>query len=91
MGGAHEKRSALNDERRVRLTTRRPEVVSALQAAGVPLNSDEGMKAQAWGAALLCSRDAWLNANQRKLPNPQQLERDRERNDYRPRNSFGGR
>lgn len=91
MGGKHEKQSALNDERRTRLTVRRPEVVSALQAAGVPLNSETGLKAQEWGAALLCARDAWLNAKQRTLPTPQQLERERDRNDYRPRQSFGGR
>lgn len=89
MGGKHERQSALNDERRTLLTVRRPEVVSALQAAGVPLNSDTGMKAQEWGAALLGARDAWLNVNQRRLPTPQQLER--ERTDYRPRPSFGGR
>ncbi len=90
MGGDHSgPTQALNSERRTRLTVRRSEIVSALAAAGVAPNSPEGMNAQVWGAALLGARDAWLHAHNRKLPHPNQLERDRA--DHRPRNSFGGR
>jgi hypothetical protein len=91
MGGNHSGPSqAINSERRTQtLTVRRSDFVSALEAAGVAPNSAEGMKAQVWGASLLGARDAWLHANNRKLPHPDKLER--ERADYRPRNSFGGR
>lgn len=89
MGGEHDgPTQAINSERGT-LTVPRPEIVSAVEAAGVSPNSPEGMKAQVWGASLLRARDAWLHANKRRLPNPNKLER--ERADYRPRTSFGGR
>ena len=63
MGGEHDGHSALIRERRVRLTTRRPEIISALVGAGISQDSEEGMSAQVWAAALLKARDLWADSN----------------------------
>lgn len=63
MGGDPSGQMALNRERRVTLTTRRPEIISALAGAGISPNSDEGLGAQAWAASLIKARDAWADAN----------------------------
>jgi len=55
--------TAPNVERRAVLTTRRPEIISSLATAGVDPNSDEGLAAQVWAAALLKARDAWADSN----------------------------
>lgn len=55
--------TAQNVERRAVLTTRRPEIISSLATAGIDPNSDEGLSAQVFAAALLRARDAWADQN----------------------------
>ncbi len=63
MGGDPSGQTALKRERRAVLTTRRPEIISALAGAGISPNSDEGLSAQAWAASLIKARDAWADTN----------------------------
>lgn len=60
--------TAQNVERRAVLTTRRPEILSALAGAGIDKDSEEGLDAQVWAASILKARDAWsdLNRNGRR-------------------------
>jgi len=62
VGGAPQA-TALNVERRVTLTTRRPEIISSLATAGIDPSSDEGMAAQVFAASILKARDAWADLN----------------------------
>jgi len=63
-------------------------VAAVLDDLGVAKYSEEGIGVQAFGAWLIASQTAWMAENGRKFP--RRDERDGERRDYRPRNSFDG-
>jgi hypothetical protein len=63
------------------LTTKRPEILSALASAGIPEDSKEAHAAQLWAAAILRARDAWADRcrggrrYQEQYDEPRQLNR----------------